>query len=97
MFRTLPALWPWQDNGAAAAMWTPKDYLVLVLFGLWWPGLYIMYTHMIRQRRRALGSSAKPSKEAQRLAKQRQQGLQAIADGTWATGESPKPDSKKSK
>ncbi|OCH88253.1 PTPLA-domain-containing protein [Obba rivulosa] len=26
-----------------------------VLFCIWWPGLYVMYTHMMKQRRRVLG------------------------------------------
>ncbi|TFK81992.1 PTPLA-domain-containing protein [Polyporus arcularius HHB13444] len=28
-----------------------------LLFAIWWPGLYVMYTHMIKQRRKVLGGS----------------------------------------
>ncbi|RPD78820.1 PTPLA-domain-containing protein [Lentinus tigrinus ALCF2SS1-7] len=27
------------------------------LFAIWWPGLYVMYAHMIKQRRKVLGGS----------------------------------------
>ncbi|KAK1232632.1 hypothetical protein PQX77_004194 [Marasmius sp. AFHP31] len=35
--------------------WSLYDYFRGVLFLIWWPGLYVMYTHMIKQRRKALG------------------------------------------
>jgi len=34
--------------------WTIKEYTRLVLFISWWPGLYIMMSHMARQRRKVL-------------------------------------------
>jgi len=40
----------------AQGMWRPTDYVRAVLFIIWWPGLYIMYTYMISQRRKIIGS-----------------------------------------
>jgi len=37
------------------AEWTPGQLGRAVLFLIWWPGLYTMYTYMIRQRRKVLG------------------------------------------
>ncbi|KZV95014.1 PTPLA-domain-containing protein [Exidia glandulosa HHB12029] len=39
--------------------WGPSDYVRAVMFMVWWPGLYVMYTHMMRQRAKVLGSSHK--------------------------------------
>ncbi|KAK0461346.1 PTPLA-domain-containing protein [Desarmillaria tabescens] len=39
----------------AQGMWKPTDYVRGLLFLTWWPGLYVMYTHMIVQRRKVLG------------------------------------------
>ncbi|KAG6896468.1 hypothetical protein C0992_008056 [Termitomyces sp. T32_za158] len=39
--------------------WGPTDYARAVLFGMWWPGLYSLYTYMIVQRRRVLGRGRK--------------------------------------
>ncbi|KAJ7593851.1 PTPLA-domain-containing protein [Mycena floridula] len=41
-------------------MWKPTDYVRGLLFLIWWPGLYVMYTYMIKQRRKVLGSGLKP-------------------------------------
>ncbi|KDQ55863.1 hypothetical protein JAAARDRAFT_159307 [Jaapia argillacea MUCL 33604] len=35
--------------------WGVEDYVRGVLFLIWWPGLYVMYTYMIKQRRKVLG------------------------------------------
>ncbi|KAF5370638.1 hypothetical protein D9758_001859 [Tetrapyrgos nigripes] len=43
-------------------MWKPTDYARAVLFLIWWPGLYVMYTHMIKQRRKIFGPKSKGSK-----------------------------------
>lgn len=94
MFKTLPNKYPWEN----ASVWTPEKYLVAVLFVLWWPGLYVMYTHMIRQRRRALSKvsgfwgtkDAHARREAAKIKAQRQKGAKAVADASWATGESSK-------
>ncbi|OSX66099.1 hypothetical protein POSPLADRAFT_1132827 [Postia placenta MAD-698-R-SB12] len=56
----LPLSWPF-----ATPRWTQAlhDDLRCVLFLIWWPGLYIMYTHMMKQRRKVLGGrtlGAKP-------------------------------------
>jgi len=45
------------------AQWDPYALLRGVLFIAWWPGLYPMYTHMIKQRRKVFGGQklgAKP-------------------------------------
>ncbi|RXW14302.1 hypothetical protein EST38_g11548 [Candolleomyces aberdarensis] len=41
--------------------WSLGDYGRAILFTIWWPGLYFMYTYMISQRRKVLGP-AKPPK-----------------------------------
>ncbi|PWN54478.1 PTPLA-domain-containing protein [Violaceomyces palustris] len=51
IFSTLPQFLPWNKP----TVWSIRDYVFLLLFIIWWPGLYVMYTHMIKQRRRALG------------------------------------------
>ncbi|KLO12259.1 PTPLA-domain-containing protein [Schizopora paradoxa] len=61
-FQTLPRGSPIPSLGGwlgGSAVWTPYDLLRGVLFVIWWPGLYIMYTHMIGQRRKALGKGQK--------------------------------------
>ncbi|KAF9484442.1 protein tyrosine phosphatase [Pholiota conissans] len=35
--------------------WKPTDYARGILFLIWWPGLYVMYTYMISQRRKVIG------------------------------------------
>ncbi|KAG6830808.1 hypothetical protein H0H92_014657 [Tricholoma furcatifolium] len=35
--------------------WSVLDLVRGVLFVIWWPGLYVMYTHMIKQRRKVFG------------------------------------------
>ncbi|KAG5645189.1 hypothetical protein DXG03_006707 [Asterophora parasitica] len=39
-------------------IWRPADYGRAVLFVIWWPGLYVMYTYMIAQRRKVLGKGS---------------------------------------
>ncbi|KAI0820009.1 PTPLA-domain-containing protein [Trametes gibbosa] len=34
-------------------------YVRPVLFAIWWPGLYVMYMHMVKQRRKVFGGAAK--------------------------------------
>ncbi|KXN90902.1 putative very-long-chain (3R)-3-hydroxyacyl-[acyl-carrier protein] dehydratase [Leucoagaricus sp. SymC.cos] len=43
-------------------MWKPTDYIRAILFIIWWPGLYVMYTYMIAQRRKVLGSQGRKLK-----------------------------------
>jgi len=43
--------------------WDEYSYLRGVFFIMWWPGLYVMYAHMIKQRRKVYGGQklgAKP-------------------------------------
>jgi len=39
----------------AVSIW---DAARLVLFLTWWPGLYVMYSHMVVQRRKVLGKKS---------------------------------------
>ncbi|KIK03521.1 hypothetical protein K443DRAFT_676696 [Laccaria amethystina LaAM-08-1] len=60
IYATLPASSPlpgWQSW--LRGMWKPTDYLRAGLFAVWWPGLYIMYTYMIAQRRKVLNGKSK--------------------------------------
>ncbi|KAL7424826.1 hypothetical protein Q5752_000510 [Cryptotrichosporon argae] len=49
-------LWHAARQGArrapAARPWTALDLARLGLFFVWWPALYVLYTHMLRQRRK---------------------------------------------
>lgn len=51
-----------------------------------------MYTHMMKQRTRALGRGfwgdklAQQKLEAAKAAKQRESGTKAVADASWASG-----------
>ncbi|KIM83383.1 hypothetical protein PILCRDRAFT_441686 [Piloderma croceum F 1598] len=40
----------------SGSSWTLGDYFRGTLFLVWWPSLYILYTHMIKQRRKVLGT-----------------------------------------
>ncbi|KAJ7703262.1 PTPLA-domain-containing protein [Mycena rosella] len=42
--------------------WTPPEYARAGLFLLWWPSLYQLYTYMIVQRRKIIGSARPKSK-----------------------------------
>ncbi|CAE6444301.1 unnamed protein product [Rhizoctonia solani] len=48
-FSTLPKSLPWSGK------WTPYDFLRGVFVLIWVPGLHVMYTYMIKQRRKVLG------------------------------------------
>lgn len=41
------------------SLYRPYDWLRLAMFVIWWPGLYVMMSHMARQRRRYLLKSTK--------------------------------------
>lgn len=55
-----------------------------------------MYTHMIKQRKRAIGKGfwgnkkADARKQAALAAAAREKGIKSTADGSWATGENKK-------
>ncbi|KAJ3499808.1 hypothetical protein NLJ89_g10056 [Agrocybe chaxingu] len=62
-YATLPSSSPfpgWQSW--LQGMWKPTDYGRALLFAMWWPGLYVMYTYMIAQRRKVLGTGRKTLK-----------------------------------
>ncbi|KAJ3877725.1 PTPLA-domain-containing protein [Lentinula edodes] len=57
IYATLPSTSPIPSwSSWIMGMWTPTDYIRATLFLIWWPGLYIMYTHMVKQRRKVFGS-----------------------------------------
>ncbi|CEH15975.1 Protein tyrosine phosphatase-like protein PTPLA (contains Pro instead of catalytic Arg) [Ceraceosorus bombacis] len=64
LLATLPKKWFWQST----AGWDVRAYVYLGLWTLWWPGLYIMYTHMIKQRRRAIGKGFWGDKQTKAIA-----------------------------
>ncbi len=33
-----------------------RAYVYAGLFVIWWPGLYVMYTYMMKQRRKVIGN-----------------------------------------
>ncbi|WVF68885.1 hypothetical protein IAT40_003658 [Kwoniella sp. CBS 6097] len=42
----------------ATRTWGPLEYLRLGLFLIWWPALYVLYTYMLKQRRKVIGGSS---------------------------------------
>ncbi|TDL26242.1 PTPLA-domain-containing protein [Rickenella mellea] len=56
-YATLPASSPLPTPSSwARGMWGVMDYIRGALFLIWWPGLYVMYTYMIKQRKKVLGT-----------------------------------------
>ncbi|KAL0575603.1 hypothetical protein V5O48_006388 [Marasmius crinis-equi] len=43
------------SSSPASGKWSLYDYFRGAMFVIWWPGLYVMYTHMIKQRRKVFG------------------------------------------
>ncbi|KAF8070195.1 PTPLA-domain-containing protein [Lyophyllum atratum] len=59
IYATLPSSSPFPGwKSWLHGMWRPTDYGRAALFAIWWPGLYVMYTYMITQRRKVLGKDA---------------------------------------
>ncbi|KAG8899204.1 bifunctional AP-4-A phosphorylase/ADP sulfurylase [Tulasnella sp. 403] len=57
MFSTLPVTtWPPNYN---VGSWTWDNYVCATLYAIWWPSLYMLYTYMVKQRRRVLGGASK--------------------------------------
>ncbi|KAF9051067.1 PTPLA-domain-containing protein [Hymenopellis radicata] len=55
-YATLPSSSPIPSwSSWAKGMWKPTDYIRAILFLIWWPGLYVMYTYMMAQRKKVLG------------------------------------------
>ncbi|TFK53682.1 PTPLA-domain-containing protein, partial [Heliocybe sulcata] len=59
MYATLPKSNPLNSGPWVQKMlwgrWGFEDWVRGFMFVIWWPGLYMMYTHMMRQRRKVLG------------------------------------------
>ena len=51
IYSTLP---PW-----VGGVWTGVDYGRGLMFVIWWPALFVLYTHMMGQRRKVLGGTGK--------------------------------------
>ncbi|PWZ03051.1 PTPLA-domain-containing protein [Testicularia cyperi] len=66
---TLPKSLPWNNAGA----WDLRAYVFGFLFVIWWPGLYVMYTHMMRQRKKAIGKGLWGDKLVQEIAAKKRQ------------------------
>ncbi|PCH36163.1 PTPLA-domain-containing protein [Wolfiporia cocos MD-104 SS10] len=49
----LPLTWPFSTPRWVEAL---HDDFRAVMFLIWWPGLYVMYTYMMKQRRKVLGA-----------------------------------------
>ncbi|KZO92599.1 PTPLA-domain-containing protein [Calocera viscosa TUFC12733] len=59
MFSTLPPIVTTPQSPAPVLeIWKqqPLAFVRLILFLGWWPSLYVLYTHMIKQRRKVLGT-----------------------------------------
>ncbi|CAE6493934.1 unnamed protein product [Rhizoctonia solani] len=58
-FSTLP------KSSPISGKWSPYDYLRGIFVLIWVPGLYVMYTYMIKQRRKVLGGGkARPESKS---------------------------------
>lgn len=73
IFSTLPNYFPWQSA------WTLRELVYGGLFVIWWPGLYVMYSHMMKQRRRAIGKGFWGDKITQARVEKRKQAIQEAA------------------
>ncbi|KAG6842105.1 hypothetical protein C0991_002759 [Blastosporella zonata] len=54
IYATLPSSW----------RLSVTDYARGALFVIWWPGLYVMYTYMMAQRRKVLGTTLRSKEKA---------------------------------
>ncbi|OCF39989.1 3-hydroxy acyl-CoA dehydratase [Kwoniella heveanensis CBS 569] len=45
--------------GSLNRTWGPLEYLRLGLFVIWWPALYVLYTYMLKQRRKVIGGAGR--------------------------------------
>lgn len=53
--------------------WDLRAYVFAGLFAIWWPGLYVMYTYMMKQRRKTIGTGFWGNKLVQELAEKKRQ------------------------
>jgi very-long-chain (3R)-3-hydroxyacyl-CoA dehydratase len=59
IYSTLPKTSPLDGT------WTPDELFRGFCFIIWWPSLYVLYTHMIKQRRKIIGGSNLGKKKTQ--------------------------------
>jgi len=58
IFSTLPSSAPSLSGSSwTTKAWGPWDYVRATLFLIWWPALYVLFSHMMQQRRKVLGKS----------------------------------------
>ncbi|SNX81318.1 related to PHS1 - essential 3-hydroxyacyl-CoA dehydratase of the ER membrane [Melanopsichium pennsylvanicum] len=69
IWATLPNKNPLTNSGA----WDLRAYIFAGLFAVWWPGLYVMYTYMIKQRRKTIGNGFWGNKLVSELAAKKRQ------------------------
>lgn len=65
----LPNSFPFNKSAA----WDTRAYIYAGLFVIWWPGLYVMYTYMIKQRRKTIGTGFWGDKLKQQIIEKKQQ------------------------
>jgi len=53
--------------------WDTRAYIYAGLFAIWWPGLYVMYTYMMKQRRKTIGTGFWGNKLTQQIAEKKRQ------------------------
>ncbi|SPC65000.1 related to PHS1 - essential 3-hydroxyacyl-CoA dehydratase of the ER membrane [Ustilago sp. UG-2017b] len=66
---TLPNSLPFNKSAA----WDLRAYVFAGLFAIWWPGLYVMYSYMMKQRRKTIGKGFWGDKLVQQLAEKKRQ------------------------
>lgn len=66
LLATLP---PFSNFGS----WDLRAYIYAGLFVIWWPGLYIMYTYMMKQRRKVIGTGYWGNKLVAEIAEKKRQ------------------------
>ncbi|KAF8748941.1 Very-long-chain (3R)-3-hydroxyacyl-CoA dehydratase [Rhizoctonia solani] len=65
LVRERPHLLDSPQSSPLSGKWTPYDYLRGFFVLIWTPGLYVMYTYMIKQRRKVLGGGkARPGSQS---------------------------------
>ncbi|KAE8215242.1 hypothetical protein CF327_g1469 [Tilletia walkeri] len=80
---TLPSAMPWDKPGA----WDLRASVYAGLFVFWWYGLYVMYTYMIKQRRKALGNKPAVAQQTRQKVQEAPHKTTAIASSVRIQGQ----------
>jgi len=61
IYATLPTSVPWNTTTGSLILgnWLVPDYIRAFVFVIWWPGLFVMFTHMVKQRSKIFGKKNK--------------------------------------